>query len=65
LPLDTVADLLAAVARLEQPQRARAEARIAAALERPAPACRARLGLLALELSAASDEARDAVGLSA
>jgi hypothetical protein len=53
--LDTVADLLAAVARLPQPERARAEARIAAAMERPAPQCRARIGLLALELSEAED----------
>jgi hypothetical protein len=62
LPLDTVADLLAAVARLPQPERARAEARVAAALERPAPQCRARLGLLALELS---DRQDSAVSLSA
>jgi hypothetical protein len=62
LPLDTVADLLAAVARLPQPERARAEARVAEELERPAPQCRARLGLLALELS---DRQDSAVSLSA
>jgi hypothetical protein len=61
--LDTVADLLATVARLPQPERARAEARIAAAMERPAAPCRARLGLLALELS--EDEDAMPMGASA
>jgi hypothetical protein len=65
VPLDTVADLLAAIARLPQPERARAEARVAAAMERPALACWARLGLLALELSERPAEAGRPVGLSA
>lgn len=58
MPLDTVADLLAAVARLPQPERARARARVEAALELPALACRARLGLLALELAGEDDAVR-------
>jgi hypothetical protein len=49
--IDSVAGLLETVARLPEGARARARARVAAALELPAPACRAALGLLALDLA--------------
>jgi hypothetical protein len=49
--LDSLADLLAAVERLPEPERARARARVAEAVQLPAVACRAALGMLALDLA--------------
>ena len=49
--LDTIPELLAAVDRLPADERRRAWARVAAAVERPAPAARAALGLLALDIA--------------
>lgn len=48
--IDSVAGLLDAVARLPEPARTRARARVEQAVARPARACRAELGLLALDL---------------
>jgi hypothetical protein len=48
---DSVPELLAAIGALPAPQREAARARVAAALEGPAPAARAALGLLALDLA--------------
>lgn len=53
MALDTIPDLLAAIDRLPAAQRHRARARVAAAIDRPAPAARAALGLLALDLAPA------------
>ncbi len=64
MALDTVAGLLEAVAELPPSARARADARVAAALELPAPACRAALGLLALDLAGGEPDP-DAARLSA
>lgn len=52
MALDSLADLLATVERLPEPDRARARARVDAATQLPAPACRTALGLLALDLAA-------------
>jgi hypothetical protein len=49
--IDTVAELLAAIAALPPAEQAVARARVAAALEVPAPGVRAALGLLALDLA--------------
>jgi hypothetical protein len=51
--IDTVAELLTAIAALPASEQAAARARVVAALEAPAPAARAALGLLALDLAAA------------
>jgi hypothetical protein len=49
--LDNVTDLLAAIDRLPEPDRAAAVARVEAALAGPAAAARAALGVLALDLA--------------
>lgn len=51
MELDSLAELLAAVERLPEPDRARARARVEAATRLPALSCRAELGLLALDLA--------------
>lgn len=53
--LDSLADLLETVERLPEPARRVARARIEAATELSAPACRTALGLLALDLAAPVD----------
>jgi hypothetical protein len=55
--LDTVAGLLEAVARLPEPARTRARARVTSALQLPAPSARAALGLLALDLAGEPSDA--------
>jgi hypothetical protein len=57
MELDSLADLLTAVERLPEPDRARARSRIEAATRLPALACRAELGLLALDLAGDAGEA--------
>ncbi len=49
--LDSVDDLLTAIDGLPGPARDAARARVMDALERPAPAARMALGLLALDLA--------------
>lgn len=53
MAIDTVAELLAAIAALPASEQAPARARVVAALDAPAPAAWAALGLLALDLAAA------------
>jgi hypothetical protein len=48
--MDTIADLLAVVEELPPAHREEARARIAEAIAAPAPAARAALGVLALDL---------------
>jgi hypothetical protein len=48
--MDTIADLLTAVEGLPPARREEARARIAEAIAAPAPAARAALGVLALDL---------------
>jgi hypothetical protein len=63
MELDSLADLLEAVERLPEPDRARARSRVEMATSLPALACRAELGLLALDL--AGDAEAGATRLSA
>jgi hypothetical protein len=53
--LDTVQDLLAAIDALAEPDRQAARRRVEAAIEQPAPAARAALGLLALDVAGLLD----------
>jgi hypothetical protein len=48
--LQTIVELLAVIERLPEPRQAEARARVAAALDAPAPTARAELGVLALDL---------------
>jgi hypothetical protein len=51
MALDTIPELLSAIERLPADEQRRARARVAAAVERPAGAARAALGLLALDIA--------------
>lgn len=51
MALASLPDLLETVERLPEPDRTLARARVAAATQLPAVACRAALGLLALDLA--------------
>jgi hypothetical protein len=54
--LDTVQDLLTAIDALPEPEREHARRRVTAAVEQPAPAARAALGLLALDVAGLIEE---------
>ena len=57
MAFDTVSDLLAHISRLPSEQQLAARDRVALAIEGPAPAARAALGLLALDLAVDEPEA--------
>lgn len=61
MAFDTVSDLLAHIAQLPDDRQFEARDRVARAIERPAPAARAALGLLALDLAVDVDASAEAV----
>jgi|AntRauTorcE11897_2_1112592.scaffolds.fasta_scaffold206260_1 hypothetical protein len=64
MQLDTIRDLLIAIDALPETDRERARRRIEAALEQPAPAARAALGLIALDLAGVYREALRSDGVA-